>query len=85
LRRINVVIDLNVEAYLPNDFFTSELDKLNFYREIESISNLEDLENLMISFEELNEDFKKSSYNLFCLIRLKILASNYKIKSIKRV
>jgi transcription-repair coupling factor (superfamily II helicase) len=76
---------LNVEAYLPNDFFTSELDKLNFYREIESISNLEDLENLMISFEELNKDFRKSSYNLFSLIRLKILASNYKIKSIKRV
>jgi transcription-repair coupling factor (superfamily II helicase) len=70
---------------LPNDFFTSELDKLNFYREIESISNLEDLENLMISFEELNKDFEKSSYNLFSLIKLKILASNYKIKSIKRV
>ncbi|MDR2411351.1 MAG: hypothetical protein LBD88_01885 [Candidatus Peribacteria bacterium] len=78
-------MDLNIEAYLPNDFFTSELDKLNFYREIESISNLEDLENLMISFEELNKDFEKSSYNLFSLIKLKILASNYKIKSIKRV
>jgi transcription-repair coupling factor (superfamily II helicase) len=47
LRRINTTIDLNIEAYLPNDFFTSELDKLNFYREIESIKDLEDLENLL--------------------------------------
>jgi transcription-repair coupling factor (superfamily II helicase) len=82
---MNTTIDLNVEAYLPNDFFTSELDKLNFYREIESVSNLEDLENLMISFEELNKEFEKSSYNLFSLIKLKILASSCKIKSIKRV
>ncbi|MDR2640268.1 MAG: hypothetical protein LBC61_02855 [Candidatus Peribacteria bacterium] len=56
LRKINTIIDLNVEAYIPNDFFTSELDKLNFYREIESIRNLEDLENLVEGFKELVDD-----------------------------
>jgi hypothetical protein len=39
----------------------------------------------MVSFDELNKEFQKSSFNLFSLIKLKILASNYKIKSIKRV
>ena len=85
VKKINTTIDLNVEAYIPSDFFTSELDKLNFYREIESIKDLEDLKWILDWFEELNKKIEKSTNNLFSLIKLKILAYNHKIKTIRKV
>jgi transcription-repair coupling factor (superfamily II helicase) len=53
-KKLDTTIDLNISAYLEDDFFDSDLDKLNFYREIESISSLEEL-------DELIEDFKEFS------------------------
>jgi len=54
LKRIDTIIDLNIEAYISDNYFSSELDKLNFYREIESIRDLQDLENLIDDFKEVS-------------------------------
>ena len=54
LKRIDTIIDLNVEAYISDDYFSSELDKINFYREIESIRDIEDLDNLINDFKEIS-------------------------------
>gem|GEM_PF-6496235 len=35
-----VHIDLNIEVALPDKLFASTLDKINFYRELETIGNL---------------------------------------------
>lgn len=83
-KKIETSIDLNISAYLGDDFFESELDKLNFYREIESISDLEELENLISDFKELSPELSEENNNLFKVLEVKIVASNYKIKSIKR-
>lgn len=83
--RTKTSIDLNIEAYLPNDFFTSELDKLNFYRELESIKEIWDLDMIINDFKEINPNILNASKNLFDLIKLKIYASSYKILSIKKV
>lgn len=85
LKRIDTTIDLNIEAYITDKYFSSELDKINFYREIESIRDLEDLDNLISDFKEINWDFEKQTQNLFDIIRLKILSSKYKIRSIRKV
>jgi transcription-repair coupling factor (superfamily II helicase) len=82
--KIETSIDLNISAYLWDDFFESELDKLNFYREIESISDIEELENLISDFKELSWELREENNNLFKVLEVKIIASNYKIKSIKR-
>lgn len=81
---VETSIDLNISAYLGDDFFESELDKLNFYREIESISDIEELENLISDFKELSGQLSEENNNLFKVLEVKIVASNYKIKSIKR-
>lgn len=83
--KINTSIDLNVEAFIANDFFASDLDKLNFYREIESIRTIEELELIINWFEELDKKMNKSTANLFSLLKLKIAAFNYKILSVRRV
>jgi len=54
LKRIDTIIDLNIEAYISDNYFSSELDKLNFYREIESIRDFQDLENLIDDFKEVS-------------------------------
>lgn len=83
-KRIDTIIDLNIWAYLWDDFFASELDKINFYREIESIYDFEDLDNMISDFKEINDNLTKENLNLFRLLKVRILASNYLIKSIKR-
>ncbi|MDD2908054.1 MAG: CarD family transcriptional regulator [Candidatus Gracilibacteria bacterium] len=85
LKRIDTVIDLNIEAYITDKYFSSELDKINFYREIESIRDIEDLDNLINDFKEINGNFEKPTQNLFDIIRLKILSSKYEIRSIRKL
>ncbi len=83
-KRLETTIDLNISAYLWDDFFASELDKLNFYREIESIRERDELENLITDFQEFCGELREEHKNLFQLLEVKIMASVYKIKSIKR-
>lgn len=83
-KKLETNIDLNISAYLWDDFFESELDKLNFYREIESISDSDELENLISDFSEFEGELKEENKNLFKLLEVKIVSSKYKIKSVKR-
>lgn len=83
-KKIETSIDLNIPAYLQDEFFDSDLDKLNFYREIESISSGEELEHLIQDFKDFSWELSRENKNLFQLLEVKIIASNYKIKSIRR-
>lgn len=84
-KKINTTIDLNIPAYVDEIFFWSELDKLNFYREIESLENIWDLENLIFDFKEINNDLPIATNNFFDLLKLKLKAREYFIISIKSV
>jgi transcription-repair coupling factor (superfamily II helicase) len=84
VKKIDTNIDLNIWAFLSENYFSSELDKINFYREIESIRDKEELENLIEDFTSINGDLKKENKNLFYLLKVRILANNYSIVSIKR-
>ncbi len=82
---IDIKIDLGLNAYLPDSFFLNESDKLNFYREIESLNKEEDLDNLIDDFKKVNDYFSEEVENLFDLLRLKIRASKFSISSIKKI
>ncbi len=45
-----VKIDLDIDFSIPEDSFLSDLDKLNFYREIENIETSEELDEVESSF-----------------------------------
>lgn len=45
-KRILTKIELDLSYVLPEKYFLSESDKLNFFREIENIESLEELETL---------------------------------------
>jgi transcription-repair coupling factor (superfamily II helicase) len=84
-KKIETSLELNIEAYLSNELFESDLDKLNFYKEIESINSLEELEELRQDFEKWQNTLSKSERLLFKILEVRIKASDYKIKSIKKL
>ena len=82
LRTTACKIDLNLAVSLPDKLFASSLDKINFYREIESINSLEDLKQVGQDFLD-NPD--PQTTNFFSLLKVKILAEKHKIISIKKL
>ncbi|MDD2871490.1 MAG: CarD family transcriptional regulator [Candidatus Gracilibacteria bacterium] len=84
-KRVNTSIDLNIAAYIDDSYFGSELDKINFYREIESLDSMEDLENIINDFRDINRDTPIATNNFFNLLKLKLKAGDYMITSIKKV
>lgn len=85
--KIDTKIDLMISAGIPDEYFLSETDKLNFYREIELVENKEDLEYLKDSFFEnsKNIEIPEQTQNLFDLLSCKIYCQSHMITSIKRV
>lgn len=84
-KRLHTSIELHLGAYIDDQFFSSELDKLNFYREIESLDIREDLQNLRDDFMQLNPILPQETINFFDLLDLKLLSNKSKVISIKRV
>lgn len=82
---IDTLVDLNIECYINNDYFNSETDKINFYKEIESIESETDLNLLIEDFKNINGKIEKEEQNLFDIVALRIKAWTFKITSIKKV
>ncbi|MDD3646391.1 MAG: CarD family transcriptional regulator [Candidatus Gracilibacteria bacterium] len=83
--KIDTKIDLNISLSIPDEYFASELDKINFYREIESVNDIEELEGVIEDFKLINSKLPPEAQNLFDMLKMKIYASSYKIINIKKV
>ncbi len=85
--RVDTKMDLMISAGIPDTYFLSETDKLNFYREIEMIQDIGDLEylknTLFNSRENILQD--EATENLFLLLELKIFTTQQCITHIKKV
>lgn len=77
--KLDTKIDLQISAFIPDEYFNSETDKLNFYREIESLSTLKDLEIMIQDFKLLNKNFSQEVSNLFQMLEVKLKAKKHKI------
>lgn len=77
-------VELEIPYSLPESLFLSEIDKLNFFREIENIETLEELDEME---EEMKKDITEDSglSNLFLIIRTRLTLSEYSIQSIKKI
>ncbi len=84
-KKIETKIDLDLDIFISDNFFSWELDKINFYREIELIKDLEELEQVKKDLVNHNNKIDDALESLFNLLELKILASKYLIEEIKRV
>lgn len=84
-KRIKTIVDLSIDAFIDDNLFSSELDKINFYREIENIRTLEELEIVKKDFFSFNENLSESVKNFFDLLYLKIIWFAFKINSFRKV
>ncbi|MDD5377075.1 MAG: CarD family transcriptional regulator [Candidatus Gracilibacteria bacterium] len=78
-------IELDISYFLDNDFFDSELDKIRFFRNIEAIETLEDLEYTHGTFREANETLPESFENLFLLLRARIIFRKFGVVSLGKI
>lgn len=85
LKKNDCKIELNISYFIDNDFFDSELDKIRFFRNIESIETLEDLEYTHKTFEEANETLPKSFEHLFLLLRARVIFGKFGVVSLKKI
>lgn len=84
-KKIDVAIELPIEAYIPDKYIPDTKDKINVYQKLSSVDSLELL-------EEFREDliaeyglFPKQVSNLFRVLSIKILAKEAGIVSVKAV
>jgi len=83
---VDTKIDLMIWAGIPDSYFLSETDKINFYRELEMIQDQDDLQFLKESFFENNsEDIPDETHRLFELLECQIYCQKYMIQSIKKI
>jgi len=85
ISKVDTKIDLQISAFIPDKYFNSETDKLNFYREIESLDRLNDLQIMIEDFKKINDIFTPEVENLFTMLEIKLKARRHHIISIKRV
>lgn len=78
-------IDLQISAKVPDEYFQSETDKIQFYREIESLESLEDLNSMIEWFTNIHTTPSKEMYSLFDILKTKILSTSHNIISMKSV
>jgi transcription-repair coupling factor (superfamily II helicase) len=81
----DIKIDLAVEASLPDVFFQSETDKLNFYREIEMLTSIEELEHMREDFEKIESTLPDFVNTLFDILKCKLYAKKYIISAIRKI
>lgn len=99
-RKKPVKIELELSYTLDDELFGSELDKLNFFREIESVENLEELEEIEQEIEVASRKLLDNSdsennlvtsnshlatHHIFLLLRARIIFSEYELESLKKV
>ena len=78
-------IELPLSFSISDDFFGSEMDKLHFFRHIESIADEEDLEYAYTSLVGSHEQVPPEAENLFLVLRVRLRLREYGVIRVKRV
>lgn len=75
-------IELDLSYVIEDREFASELDKLNFFREIENIETLEELSKIEEEFQ--GENPASNRENLFLLLRGRIVFSEFHVAKLSK-
>lgn len=79
---MDTTIDLPISAYIPDEAFSSDIEKIHFYRELESVRNEEELSEIIEPLKT-RIDVKQSSVDhLFLLIRARLKLSSLGIRRV---
>lgn len=78
-------IDLDISYYIAQDFFHNEMDKIHFFRDLETIESQEDLQHAYQDLLEEHGKLPSEITHLFFLLSAKLLFQEYGIIQIKKI
>ncbi len=84
-QKIFTKIELDLSYILKDEYFSSELDKLNFFREAENVDSLEELENLKNEFSTEKNNTDENLENLFLLLESRIIFWEFGVEKISKI
>ncbi len=82
---IETEIDIKVNAYIPSEYIEDEMDKIEIYKKIASISDLDDKNSVEEEMEDRFSDIPYSVYALTEVAYIRSLAKKLKIGRISKV
>lgn len=78
------VLDLNIDAYLPDEYIPSSQQKVEIYRKFMAIENAEDVDDLMDELQDRFGDLPLPVHNLLVVTKVKNVAKRCGVASINR-
>lgn len=80
--KVDTTIDLPISAYIPDEAFSSDIEKIHFYRELESVRSEEELAEIIEPLKT-RIDIKQSAVDhLFLLIRARLRLSSLGVRRV---
>lgn len=80
----DIKIELDIQFVLPESLFNGDVDKIHFYRSLEGIDSIEDLESTENSLTQ-NHGKNENVERLFMILKARILLSKYGVFHLKKV
>lgn len=80
---MDTTIDLPISAFIPDEAFSSDIEKIHFYRELESVRSEEELVEIIEPLKTRIDVTQTSVYNLFLIIRARLILSKMRIRHVR--
>lgn len=77
-------IELNIDAYLPSDYIKDEKQKIEIYKKIRAVRQLDEARDLEEEIEDRFGDLPQPVMNLLRIARLRAYAIRYHLEEIKQ-
>ena len=78
-------IKLNVDAFIPKEYISSDADKIDFYKRLNTVVSDEEIESIVEDLIDRFSDFGEEVNNLVDICYLKVMAKNTMVISIKEL
>lgn len=80
---IEATVDIKVDAYIPEIYIKDEIQKIEIYKKIAAIDNMQDYNDIKLELEDRYSDIPESVYNLMEIAYIKSIAKLLSIEDIK--
>lgn len=82
---IETVIDIKIDAYIPEEYISNETQKIEIYKKIAAIENEEDMEETINELEDRFSNIPKPVFNLINISSLRFLCKSIGVVELKEV
>lgn len=82
---VETTVELKIDAYIPDNYIKSEVQKIEIYKKIAAISSYDDMLDIKEELEDRFSDIPTSVYNLMDISYIRSMSKKIGIEEIKEV